>query len=283
MIPAIELDILKLVAAYYTLTRAQITRLLLPQDSDGRVTRRHLLNLRAKNLVNRTHMEVSNPDTGHMGPVYYPSKDGCTYLAQECEDVDYLSACTQTPQWQSLYHWVQVAETHVLLDQSVAKLDGVSVALWYGEWDVVNPQEREPHRRYRLYTLLRESPKLVCVPDAAFLLDAKGHRKVFYLEQDRDTTKSAERVAAQKCAGYAALEEVAGHRRHFPDATVEKFSVLMVAPTPKRREALRKAISQKPGGRLWKFASLSEWTVENLLTGDVWQSGTGECGPLLKQ
>ena len=145
MIPPIELEILKLVAAYYTLTRAQITRLLLPQDRDGRVTRRHLLNLRSKGLLNRTHMEVSNPDAGMMGPVYYPSRDGCAFLAQECEDDSYLSVCTQTPQWQSLYHWVCVAETHILLDQAVAKLDGVAVARWYGEWDVVNPLEREPH------------------------------------------------------------------------------------------------------------------------------------------
>ena len=76
---------------------------------------------------------------------------------------------------------------------------------------------RDLGAKYRLYTLLRESPKLVCVPDAAFLLDAHGHRKVFYLEQDRDTTKSAERVAAQKCGGYAGLEEVNGHRQHGED------------------------------------------------------------------
>src|SRR5438105_368053 len=132
-----EFKILQLVAAYYTLTRAQITRLVIPSDSDGRVTRRHLLNLRSKHLVNRTHMEVSNPDAGLMGPVYYPSKEGCAFLAQECGEERYKSVCTLTPQWQSLYHWVRTAETHILLDKAVGRLDGVSVVQWFGEWDTV--------------------------------------------------------------------------------------------------------------------------------------------------
>src|SRR2546425_389608 len=54
----IELQILRLVATYYTLTRAQITRLVLPTDQDGRRTRRHMLALRQMHLINRTHMEV---------------------------------------------------------------------------------------------------------------------------------------------------------------------------------------------------------------------------------
>jgi hypothetical protein len=278
----IEFQILQLVCRYYTLTRGQITRLLLPDDEDGRITRRHLVRLRQKNLINRTHMEVSNPDVGVMGPVYYPARDGCAYLAQECGDDTYFAVCTQTPHWQSLYHWVRVAETHVLIDRAAERLDGVLVATWYGEWDVLDPRGQEPQHRYRLYTLLRQTPKLVCVPDAAFLLDTLGHKKVFYLEQDRDTTKSADRVAAQKCGGYAGLAEVSGHRRHFPDMTVEAFTVLMVAPTTRRRDALRKAIGQKPGSRLWKFASLTDLTTDTLLTGDVWYPATGDAGPLIR-
>jgi hypothetical protein len=54
-------------------------------------------------------------------------------------------------------------------------------------------------------------------------------------------------------------------------------------PTAKRRESLRKAIREKPGGRLWKFASLTDLTVESLLIGDVWYPGIGDPGPLLKQ
>lgn len=278
----IEFKILQLLASYYTLTRAQIGRLSVPDDFDGRVTRRHLVNLRSKHLLNRTFMEVSNPESGLMGPVYYPSKDGCAFLAQECGDDKYRTVCTLTPQWQSLCHWVRVAESHILLDQAVAKIENVAVSQWFGEWDIVNPEEREPQKRFCLYTLLRESPKLVCVPDAAFLVDTKGNRKVFYLEQDRDTTKSAERVASHKCGGYAELANQGGHRRHFPAVNMENFSVLMIAPSERRRDALRKAVMQRSGAKLWKFASLTDLTAETMLVGNVWHSCDGSTGPLLK-
>ena len=47
----------------------------------------------------------------------------------------------------------------------------------------------------------------MCAPDAAFLLQNGGFRKAFYIEQDRHTTESSDRVAAQKCHGYAGLFE----------------------------------------------------------------------------
>jgi len=173
-----------------------------------------------------------------------------------------------------------VAETHWLLDQSAKQCDGVSVVEWYGEWSVVNADERLPEKRYRLYT--RFNDKLVCVPDAAFLVEKSGHRKVFYLEQDRDTTKNADRVAAQKHAGYAKLAELKGHLRHFPAATLGDFTVLMIAPTVRRRDALRKAFAEKMGAALWKFASQTDLSAVNFLTGNVWQSCEGEVTPLLR-
>src|SRR5207237_793739 len=115
------------------------------------------------------------------------------------------------PNWQHLYHWVAVADTHILLDQAAERTPGVSVDEWLGEWSVANPSAVAPEKRFRLYTLLRETPRLVCAPDAAFLLAKGGFRKVFYLEQDRDTTKSAERVAVSKCQGYAELAERSLH------------------------------------------------------------------------
>ena len=184
--------------------------------------------------------------------------------------------------------YVRVAETHILLDQAVAKLDGVSVVRWYGEWDVVNVDEREPHRRFRLYTLLRESPKLVCVPDAGFVIAGKsGTRRAFYLEQDRHTTWDESRVAAQKCGGYAGLMEQRlagglGHLRHFPDTNPERFTVLMVTPSPRRRDSLRRAIAAKPAHELWRFASLTDLTEDSILTAAVWHPCAGEPAAILK-
>jgi Replication-relaxation len=274
-------SVLVSVARYYTLTRAQINRLHFPEDEGGRITRKRLEVLLDGEFLSRTHMQVVNPAMGAPAPVYYPSAKGCAWLAQEREDDRFLAACTQTPNWQHLYHWVAVAETHITLDKAAERYPEISVAEWLGEWSVANPDEKLPEKRFRLYTRL--SDHLVCVPDAAFLLEHKAHRKTFYLEQDRDTTKSAERVARHKCGGYEGLFERRGELRHFPSATVEGFSVLMIAPTARRRDALRKAISEKPCGRLWKFAAEGDVTPESFLTKPIWYPGVGEPHSLIKQ
>lgn len=281
MITSRDLAVVKSVAHYYTLTRAQITRLHFPEDPNGRITRKRLQLLLDAHLLGRTRMQVVNPVMGAPAPVYYPSEQGCAFLAQEFRDPRYLAACTHTPTWQHLYHWVQVAETHILLDLAVGLQTGVSVAEWINEWAVANADEERPDKRFRLFTLLRESPRLVCAPDAAFLLDKDGYRKVFYLEQDRDTTKSAFRVAASKHAGYASLFEQHLHRRHFPTANVEKFTVLMIAPTAQRRDALRNAMRGKPGDALWKFASLTDLTPQTFLTAPVFHPCSSAASPLL--
>src|SRR5207253_1060115 len=194
----------------------------------------------------------------------------------------YKEACTLTPNWMYLYHWVEVAQTHITLDQAVTPLVGVTVVDWMSEWSIANPDETEPDKKFRLYTKLGQ--KLVCAPDAAFLLEKDGFRKAYYVEQDRDTTKNAERVAAQKCHGYAGLFEKRLHiHRHFPTVNVEKFTVLFVAPTPNRRDALRTAFSVKPAAWLYKFAAQTELTAETILTAPIWHPCTGNPGALIKE
>ena len=173
-------------------------------------------------------MAVVNPAMGAPAYVYYPSAKGCEFLAQEKEDPSFKSVCTRTPNWQYLHHWVATAETHITLDQAVMKFDDVKVVHWISEWTIANPDETEPEKRFSLYTRL--GPKLVCAPDAGFLLEKHGFKMVHYLELDRDTTQPADRVAAQKCHGYAGLYEKRLHTgRHFPAANVEPFTVLFVA------------------------------------------------------
>src|SRR5262249_5056288 len=155
---------------------------------------------------------------GAPAPVYFPSRKGLAYLAQQFEDTNYLSGTTQTPTWTYLYHWCAVADVHILLDQAAANNPAVKIDGWLGEWSVANHDEKLPEKRYTLFTLLKQSPRLICVPDAAFLLSMSGASKVFYLELDRDTTQPASRVAAQKSPGFAGLAEVQGHKRHFPKA-----------------------------------------------------------------
>jgi hypothetical protein len=231
-------------------------------------------------------MQTTNPavNYGIAAPVYYSSRDGVAYLSQELEDERYLKINTRTPNWLFLYHFVAVAGTHIMLDRAAERVAGLRITDWIGERAIANPDEKDPDKLYRLYTIISDAPRIVCVPDAAFLMEKDGFRKVFYLEQDRDTTKNAERIAAQKCQGYAGLMEKKLHlTRHFPQANVDKFTVLMIAPTERRRDNLRKAITPKPGGNLWRFTSLTELTPETFLTAPVWHSGKDAPSSLIQQ
>lgn len=270
-----DIPVLKSVARYDTLTRDQISRLHFPGDDDGRITRKRLNVLHKLGLVNRTRMLTVSPDVdGGVGaPVYYPSAKGSEFLANVTGENTYRLCNTTTPNHLYLYHFVAVAETHMMIDRACAILGDVFIADWAGERSLTDPKESEAEKRYRLYARF---DKIACVPDAGFLLQKGDFAKVFYLEQDRDTTKSAERVAAQKCQGYAKLAEHQVHlKKHFPTATWKNFNVLMVAPTPTRRDNLWKAVRAKPGGGMWKFASLTDLTPETVLTEPVWYQGDG--------
>src|SRR5437763_6985198 len=139
-----DTEVIASVARYYTLTRAQINRLHFPTDHDGRITRKRLRIIHDDGLVNRTNMQVVNPSMGAPAYVYFPSAKGCAFLAQELKDDKYKSVCTLTPNWMYLYHWVEVAQTHITLDLAAAQLDGVNIVEWLSDWTIANPDEAEP-------------------------------------------------------------------------------------------------------------------------------------------
>ena len=282
MLVARDYAVLVSLVTYYTLTRTQVTRLHFPTDGNGRMTRKRLGHLCALGFVARTNMQVVNPAQGQPAPVFFPTRDGVAYVAQHSGDDSWLSACSQSPNWTHLYHYTEIADQHILIDRAATTVGGLAIAKWYGEYSVLNPHEQEPHKRFTLFSLLSDNPRLVCKPDAGFLLGMGGFRKVYYLETDRDTTKSADRVAAQKSNGYAGLLAQRGHLRHFPNANVEGFTVLVIAPTAKRRDALQKAFAACTGSTLYKIAAKFELTAENLFRDPVWRSNTGECVALLK-
>lgn len=263
-----ERDFLVLLALvrYYVLNRQQIQRLVFPSDPNGRIARRRLQMLVDGHFINRQGVLIAHNNQS-AAPVYFPARKGCELLAEHFEDERYLVTPTQAPIPHHTLHWLAVSDTHIAFDEATkggeATIDG-----WINEWDVVNKDESAPEKRFRLYTLLREKPRLVCAPDAAFLFDAQGQKRVFYLEQDR-ATSGVQQIASSKTPGYAAMAESHLHRRQFPTTTFDDFAVLMVAPTPKRRDALRKAISAKPGARLWRFVAAADLQPETLLSQPV--------------
>jgi hypothetical protein len=280
MITERDIDILRVLVRYYVLNRQQIQRLAFPSDPNGRVTRRRLQTLVDEHLINRQGVLICHP-TMTPAPVYFPSRKGCELLAEHEDDERILATPTQPPIHHHTFHWLAVSDTHITLDAAMAAQTAVQIEGWINEYDVVNKDESAPDKRFRLYTLIRETPRLICAPDAAFLLSTKGHKKIFYLEQDR-ATSGVQQIASGKTPGYVSLAERNLQQRHF-QATVPGFTVLMVAPTERRRDALRKAIQEKPGAGFWKFASTTDLTPEKALHAPIWYScGKDVPDPLVK-
>jgi hypothetical protein len=276
-----DFAILVAVVRYYVLNRKQIQQLCFPQDDKGRVTRRRLQLLVDAGLLNRQTTLFCHPHAAPPAPVYFPSRKGCELLAEQYDDERFLATPTQAPIPHHTLHWLAATDTHMTLDAAIALQNYVTLDGWLSEWDICNKDESAPEKRFRLYTLIRESPRLVCAPDAAFMLTVKSHSKVFYLEQDRNTS-GVRQIAASKTQGYAVMAQFQMHRKHFPAATVESFTVLMIAPTERRRDALRKAIHGKPGSELWRFAAVPDVTPERFLHSPIFFPCSGEPVPLIK-
>lgn len=281
MIDDRHLAVVVALARYFILNRSQIQRLCFPGDGGGRVTRRHISELVNNGYISRTQVQVVVPGTGSTAPAYYPTRKGIEYAVEATGDESFLATSTRTPNPHHLFHWLAISETHLALDGAIRRQAEVACAGWLSEWDTVNPEESAPEKRFHLYTLVDAKPRLVCAPDAAFLLMVDGHSKAFYVEQDRDTS-GVYQVAASKTAGYAAMAERRMHRRHFPQAVLDVFSVLLIAPTERRRDALRKSIAEKPGAPLWRFAAAPDVTPEKFLSEPIWLTCDGERKRLIR-
>lgn len=269
MITNREIAVLVAISRYYVLNRQQIQRLIFPDDPDGRISRRRLRMLLDLKLINRQELLYTLPSNGTPAPVYFPSRKGCELLRDHFNDDRYLRIPAKPPIPHHVWHWLAVAETHIIFDQGIAAQSKVSLDGWINEYDELNGHESSPEKKYRLFTLLNESPRLVCAPDAALLLRIGDRSKTYYLEQDRSTS-GVQQIANSKTAGYAAMDLLKLHRRHFPEATSNAFTVLTIAPTARRRDSLRRAIAEKPGAKLWQFASADDVTSERVLSHPIW-------------
>lgn len=279
------LEILRCVARYGVLTAAQIRALCFPNiQSDGSNVRSRLRDMVQQKLLNRTQMQVVQAGSPMSAPVYYSSALGIDTLVCELNDESYRSVSTRAPQWQHLAHYVAISEVHVIADQAVRQQSYATLERWVNEYDIINPQAQKPSEKFSLYTLIREEPRLVCVPDAGFVIgvprEGKIFRKAFYLELERATSPT-QRVAAEKSPGYFAMQQGLLHKKHFPDA-MDQFTVLVTAPDARWRDALRKSFASKEGAALYRFAATPELTPESFLFGNVWYPCTGDAVPLVK-
>jgi hypothetical protein len=282
MITDRDLAVLLKLDRYYVCSRPQLQRLCYPTDLTGRVTRRRLQALVSDNLINRHRAAIVYPHTIPAGSIYFPSIKGCQLLCETQGDDRYLLTPTQCPQSHHALHWLAVTETHISLDAAIDAQTDVAVLEWVNEWDIVNKDEQKPEKQYRLYTVLQEEPRLICAPDAAFVLSYRGFNKVFFVEQDRGTS-GARQVVARKIKGYFAMNRQGRHLDKFPSCNVNSLTVVCLAPNAGRRDSLRRAFAGKEGSELWRFVTVTEFTADKLLHEPILYPAKGDPMPLVKR
>lgn len=170
MITQRDIQVLLTLARYFVLDRPQLQRLCFPSDTTGRVTRRRLQQLFRHELINRQRVTVDHPFRPPPGSIYFLATRGREFLAEHFGEERYRLVPVQTPRPDHVLHWIAVSETHIALDEAIDRQETVRLEEWINEWDVVNKDEADPDKRFRLYMLLRDNPRLICAPDAAFLL-----------------------------------------------------------------------------------------------------------------
>lgn len=277
-----DMAVLKAVAAYYLLSASQIHRICFPDNKDRRTTRRRLARLIEHGYLARSAVNVAF-STGNAGPAYYSTPKGCEALTVYFDDDAWLATNLKPPRLDRMFHWLDISETHFIVEQAVARAAGVELCGWINEWETINKDDGKSDQ-FVLHTQLREQPPLSCSPDAAFMLDVGGHRFVHYVEVDRGTS-GARRVAASKTPGYAELADVQGHRRHFPETTFDDFLVLIITVSSNHRDRLRREVAKKkenqPG--LWLFIDQHEFTPESALYGDIAWDHQGNVSSLVQK
>ena len=172
-----DLQVLRALARYFVLNRQQIQQLCFGDDNDGRVTRRRLLKLVQSGMIQRQPLQMHNMDGGSPCSVYYPSRRGLEILAEEFDDKRFLLVSSQAPQPHHVRHWLAVSATHITINAAIARQTDIQLDGWINEWDTISQVTTETERRYQLLTMLQETPRLSCAPDAAFLCHAAVTRK----------------------------------------------------------------------------------------------------------
>lgn len=253
---------------YKFLLTVQVRDVVLPHDADCSTTRRRLRRMEFANLVRRRGAELGNTPNITTAPIWTLTEHGACRLATETGDERYFAFQEPRSPWMNLTHNVRSSHVAILMDQALAKQDRLRITALYFESDVIRVEADAPAQRIRLFTEIEmASKKIVCAPDFAFEIEAGNQRRGYLCELETGSDGSPSRIAARKSPGIAALAATDKWRQIFPQAT--SFAALMFVPHAGWRNAICKAMCDKPGAELWRFAAVNELTVENFFSGQV--------------
>ncbi len=83
MVTQNDIAVLRALAEFYVLTRAQIHRICFPRHRDGRATRKRLSRLVHHGYVGKLATPVAFPG-GNAGPAYFPAPKGIETRCSAC-------------------------------------------------------------------------------------------------------------------------------------------------------------------------------------------------------
>jgi len=253
--------ILRAQRRYFFMTTAQIRDASAPADKDGSVTREHLRKLLALGFTKRHEPRFLETGKATAPPVFLPTVKGSCALAVATGDVnDILHVEPTFRDWISIHHYTALTSLHMTIDAAFAAQTHVTQHALYFEHEVVQPDALEPSKKFRLNTIVSDTPRIVCCPDSGFEVEVGGHRRAIYVEREMGSD-TPQRAIAKKHKGMALLSETGLFRRHFPLA--KDMRVLAICPNPSWRDALRAAFKErdgvspklKAGAHLWLFVA----------------------------
>ncbi|GEM_PF-3377985 len=253
---------------YKFLLTSQIRDVVLAHDADCSITRRRLRRMEYGKLVRRRGAELGNTPNITTAPIWTLTEHGACRLGTETGDERYFTFQEPKSPWINLTHNVRCSQVAILMDQALVKQDRLRITALYFESDVIRVEANSTSQRCKLFTEIETaSKKVVCAPDFGFEIEAGTQRRGYLCELETGSDGSPARIAARKSPGIAALAATQKWKEIFPQAT--SFAALMFVPHAGWRNALRKAMQDKPGAELWRFAAVNELTADNFFSSPV--------------
>ena len=260
--------VLRQLARHLLLRTREIQQRCYPSDSTGRITRRRMLKMLKEGYVKRRTL---NSDGTLGGPhfLYQLDTKGVETLAVKYGLDHFLYKPTSLRQPMHLRHYAEMSHISLAFEDALKANRSVIFKAWYNEEEVVNPMEQEASKHRKLFTVVKNRPRVVCAPDAALMIEFQGAKRACYVELERGTS-GPRNVAKKKAEGFDLLHKRKLHHQHFPDLSEPNFDVLCVAQNRVHRDQLRRAFKDAPGKQLWLFVDKNQLSAESFFFKPVW-------------
>jgi hypothetical protein len=262
----------------YRVSTVALLREDVAPDCDAAIVRGRMRNLDALGFAKSFKAQILNPVANSTAPVWTITESGACWLATHMGDMRLLlDSELNARAWQNYGHWAAITALLMKFNKALERQSEVEMTALFFEHDIIRPDENDLSKKFRLYTITSEQPRrIVANPDFAFEIKFGNFRRAYYGEYETGSEESPARCAARKNQGAFGLAQAGLFKRHFPQAT--DMVSLAFCPNRPWLESMRKAMKDKPGASLWRFAAVDQITAENFLHGDLFY--TCADGPL---